>query len=371
MSGLGLTQALQGYQQGKAWKEQQDYKANLQAANDAFTASMDEDKAKWAMQGAEGQYTPTDEGYLKASQARMVELAKRGMYDDYMRGQAALSAPIVKMRQTALDRSGGDEAELLRQVYPTFLDNKEATSVDWVDGSGPNGATGAKKLRMVLSDGTVKFFEPGQVTAMVQKSIQTPEMRLAEAKFLYDQKRDAARYAQAADLKQQQSELDSDLEAQRQEGRMSLADFQQSGRMAQIAARGDEARDTKAVAPGRAAGGGGGSRSALSEASLDLRTVQQQRMRLDARRKEALTLLKERQAAAKSLNLSDDKREALKRADAEHAATMARLDREDAALQRRLEGRGTASVGLDQFDRGSAPSNTGKKPALSDFYTNR
>jgi len=362
MAGLGLTQALQGYQQGKAWKEQQDYKANLQAANDAFTASMDSDKAKWAMQGAEGQYAPTDEGYLRASQARMAELAKRGMYDDYMRGQAALSAPITRMRQQALDRSGGDEAELLRQVYPTFLDNKEATTVDWVDGTGPDGSSGKKKLRMVLSDGTVKFFEPGQVTAMVQKSVQTPEMRLAEAQFLYNQKRDASRAEDEKERKKEEQDRGLDYS-------LNLAEFQHQLRLKEIKARGEEARDTKETAPGRAVGGGSGSGSALSEASLDLRTIQQQRMRLDARRKEALSLLKERQAAAKNLNLSADKKQALERADAEHAATMSRLDREDAALQRRLEGKGTASIGLDQFDRAPAPANTGKKPALSDFYT--
>ena len=367
MAGLGLTQALQGYQQGAAWKEQQDYKANLQAANDAFTASMDADKAKWAIQGADGQYTPTDEGYLRATQARMAEFAKRGMYDDYMRGQAALTVPITRMRQQALDRSGGDEAELLRQVYPTFLDNKEATTVDWVDGSGPDGSKGSKKLRMILSDGTVKFFEPGQITQMVQKSIQSPEMRLAEAQHLYALKRDAARYAQSADLKDQQGEIDSDLEEQRQENRIALADFQNTGRLAQIKAKGEEARDTKATVPGKAAGSGGSGGGTSSDASLELRRVQQVRMRLDARRKEALTLLKERQAAAKSL-YGEERRAALAKADADHQATMQKLDQEDKDLQRRLDGGGTTRPGLDPFDK-PAKTSPGTRPALSDFYT--
>lgn len=369
MAGLGLSNAVDSYMQGRDWKEQQAYRDDLKAANDAFSTTIQADAAKWAMTGAEGQFAPGPETYLKAAQARMTELAKRGRYDDYMKGSAALIQPINHARQQALDSSGGDELALASKVYPTFMDNRELQSADWVDGSGPNGEKGTKQLRLVLSDGSVKFMPAGKLTQMVQQSIATPQMRLAEASYLYGVKRDAARAEETRTTNEQEAELASDLEDKKQGNRISLADFQSERRLGEIAARGGEARETKQTIPGKAASSGSSS-GANSDASLSLRQVQQQRVRLDARRKEAQTLLRERNNAAKQL-VGDAKRKALADAQSAYDAAMVGLDREDKVLQRRLEGGGTPGLGLDQFDSPSkSPASTGARPDLKSFYKN-
>lgn len=377
MAGLGLTAALNGYQRGVEWRvqnEQAQRKLDTDTkARDAFSAVLDEDKAKWAMQGAEGQYAPSDDTMLRAAQAGQTARAHAGDFDGYMRGAVALAPMVTNIRQKALEMSGGDEVALAKAVYPTFMDNRELQSVDWVDGQGPAGSPAAKQLRLVLSDGSVKFMKPGQITDMVQKSVMTPGARLAEAQMLFGMKRDAARAEEDRKTVAARGEVASDLEDQKQDNRLSLADYQDGIKVGQIRAQGEEARSTKATVPGKAAGGGGGGGGA-SEDSLDLRRTQQVRVRLDARRKEAGTLLAQQQKAAQGL-YGQERKDALNKAQATYDATMADLNKQDKDLLRRLEGGKRPGPGLAEFDRpDAAPAANGtdnsKRPSLSSFFKN-
>jgi hypothetical protein len=373
MAGLNLSGAIDGYQQGVQWKQQQDAQQRLNEANSAFKdtlaqrqkaheqGQMDE-LANWVQSGKSGDafqakpWQPGDLDYLQAAQARQTKLAQSGDYDNYVKSAAAMAPMVTQYRQKALQEYGNDEAALAKAVYPTFMDGREVTSADYVDGTGPNGKKGARQLRLNLSDGSTQILPEGQLSNMVKQSTMNPQQQLAEANYLYDLKKKAFEADQTRQTEGMKQEGRLKLEDTKAGYAKDLAGVNNGYRLGQIGAMGAEARKTKGAPSADAAGGADGS-------GLSLRIIQQQRMRLDARRKEAHTNMADAQKAMASM-MPDERKAAEVRAQAAYDAKMKDLDAQDAALVQRLEAlqtggkkgtKGPTLADLPSADAGATP----------------
>ena len=264
MAGLGLMNAVQGYQQGVAWKDgqaakerQQKEQADLDAANGAFKQTIEGARAKYMLEsGGKEDFRPDDSVMLSAAQARQQALARSGNYESYIQGAAKLAPLVGQMRQKALDEFGDDEIGLAKAVYPTFMDGKNIAGIDMVDGTGPDGKPAGSKIRVTTDDGSVKFFQPGQIKGMVQKSVMTPEGRLAEAKHIWetsriglkgaeDRKTDDKRTANDLTIEKEKGKIAADTEGVKLKGRLTLAEVENKARLQEIGASGAQARLTK------------------------------------------------------------------------------------------------------------------------------
>lgn len=338
MAGYGFSQGVDSLQQGMAWKDQQDKQNQVKEANSAFQTTLAErqkahenaqaaDLAGWMESGkpeAEFQakpWQPADTDYLAATQARQAAFAKQGNFDGYMQSAAAVMPMISQIRQKALNEYGNDEAELAKAVYPTFMDNRDLKSADWVDGTSPDGKKTEKQLRLVLNDGSTRMFKPGEVTQLVQRSTQSPQAQLAEAQAQFKLKQSMF-----------EKEANAKLEGDKQAGRLKLEDVKagyakalagvnNGYRLDQIGAAGVEARKTRAVPTVSISNGGGGG----SSSSLSLRGLQQQVINLKGARQAASTDYSRAMKLAESLPY-DQKAAAIAKLTSDYQSKTARFD---------------------------------------------
>lgn len=196
MAGLGLQNAVHGYMRGKQFADQQQevayqrqrrseedarrqqQQAALDAANQAFAATIDESKATWAMNGAQGQYRPNEETLFKAAEARGAALAKAGMWDQFLKNEARVAPLRGQARQKAIQRfeMDGDGRALAMAIYPTLFDGKQLVDVATDDGGG----TGPQALRLKMSDGSEQTLGVDQLYKMA-KVASDPEALKREA----------------------------------------------------------------------------------------------------------------------------------------------------------------------------------------------
>lgn len=378
MAGLNLSGAIDGYQQGVQWKQQQEAQQRLNDANDAFKSTLSErqkaheqgqmdELANWVQSGKPGgefqakPWQPGDLDYLQAAQARQTKLAQSGDYDNYVKSAAAMAPMVTQYRQKALQEFGNDEAALAKAVYPTFMDGREVSGADWVDGTGPDGKKGARQLRLNLSDGSTQILPEGQLSNMVKQSTMSPQQQLAEANYLYDLKKKAFEADQTRQTENVRQEGRLKLEGVKAGNAKELAGVNNEFRLGQIGAMGSEARKTKTT-PG--APGGGGSGGAAS--SLPLRALQQQRQYLDSRRTEARRILETALKSAKDAPYLE-RSKVQKAAQDAYDATMKSLETEDGTLRKRLETlQRSGGRSLGDIEAGSDASPAEMSPAGAD-----
>jgi hypothetical protein len=155
MAGLGLTQALQGYQRGVEWRQQQDElqrekdireqtnlanAAGAKVMQDAKTAhDLEQAQAMeaWANSGKAPQefkakpWQATPDLLLKASDAKGAELAKRGLWGPYTENFAQFAPIRHQVRQKAyadlLSRydADGDPVALAKGAWPMVHDGTD------------------------------------------------------------------------------------------------------------------------------------------------------------------------------------------------------------------------------------------------------
>lgn len=195
MAGLGLQNAVMAYQQGRAWRDNQDQMAEQKAKRDRINAAnmAGSEVMKQAQTAHEAEqaaaldaYTKqkgTNEGFqatpfkmneglmLQALDARSQGLAKGGDWDDWMANEAK-AAPLreqvraktfdTAMKQFDLD---GDPIKLAQTVYPTIYDGKKIVKpiIDKTGGVGFKAASGLanageampmERISFELDDGT-------------------------------------------------------------------------------------------------------------------------------------------------------------------------------------------------------------------------
>lgn len=189
--------AVNAFQQGTAWKQQQgeiaraqEQRAALDEANAAATGVITQSQAKWAADGAQGQYRPSETTLFKAAEARGMALAKRGRWDEFIQNEAQVAPMRVKARSAALQKyeTDGDAEALARTVYPTLFDGKEivgSEKIEGADGSVNLGlAARPSKLKLKLSDGSTKELAPDELVKMVKTSLIDPQTAMKNEALL-------------------------------------------------------------------------------------------------------------------------------------------------------------------------------------------
>lgn len=185
MAGLGLADAVRGYQQGVQWKQgqdelarQQQMRAQVDAANKAATDVIQQSQSEWAASGAPGQYRPNSQTIFKALEARGSALAKAGLWDQFMEHEAKVAPMKIKARTEALQQYevDGDADKLARSVYPTLFDGKSIVGSEMIEGADAVQGLPARpsKLKVKLSDGSEKTIDPQEFVGNLKKSLIDP-----------------------------------------------------------------------------------------------------------------------------------------------------------------------------------------------------
>ena len=219
MSGLGLTAALQDYQQGVAWNDQQKQQAvankqlatiqqanaaGAQALQQAHDADVAQQQQAWTDAGNDPStfqpkpFQMTPQVLLAGMHARSDALAQSGDLDLWTRNEAA-SLPIRnQIRQQVIGKAladydaTGDGAALAKAAYPTVHDGVDITNIttDPTGGLGMQGASAAAAngqpikpvYNISLSNGTTQSLTGDQIAAMAHDAIMDPS-KLADIEF--------------------------------------------------------------------------------------------------------------------------------------------------------------------------------------------
>ncbi len=219
MAGLGLTAALQDYQQGVAWNNQQKQQAvdnqNLQTVQAANKAAADAIAAAQAPQIAQQQQAWADAGndpstfqpqpipltpdvVLAGMHARSDALAQSGNLDLWTRNEAATLPIRNQIRQQVIGKAladydaTGDGAALAKAAYPTVHDGVDITNVttDPTGGLGMQGASAAVAAgqtvkpvyNITLSNGQTQSLTGDQIASMAHDAIMDPS-KMADIEF--------------------------------------------------------------------------------------------------------------------------------------------------------------------------------------------
>jgi hypothetical protein len=216
--GLGLMQALGAYQQGRAWRDNQQNVARQQeqlaeqkaredkikAANQAAISYLDESKkahdaeqAKaledWTRTKGSGEgfqakpWQTNDAVMFRAAAARGDALLQGGLFDEYAKNRAAIIPMQMQARKAAWERfqTDGDHGALGQAMYDTVPNGKHVKAYDVAEAPGPDGKTKGKKLRFHMDDGTVQFMAPEQVEALAKRAMTDPQ-KVMENEFALD-----------------------------------------------------------------------------------------------------------------------------------------------------------------------------------------
>lgn len=176
----GYQKGVQEGQQQREYERQQKQQAALDEADKAATSVIDQSKAEWAMNGAQGEYRPNDMTMFKAAEARGQALAKAGHWAGFMQNEVAVQKQRIRARESALQQyeMDGDGEKLARSVYPTFFDGKEIVGSEFIKGGVQSPTLGAKpqpdKIRFKFSDGSTNTVEPGEIAKRVKLSLVDP-----------------------------------------------------------------------------------------------------------------------------------------------------------------------------------------------------
>jgi hypothetical protein len=245
MSGLNLVGALQGYQQGVAWNDQQKQQAvqnkqlqTIQQANqagaDALTAAHDADVAQqqkaWTDAGNDPStfqpkaWQPTPQVLLAGMHARSDAIAKSGDMDLWTHNEAAAAPIRNQIRQQVISKAladyqaTGDGAALAQAVYPTVHDGVDITGItSGVDASqtgqtaANNGQPPAKVYNISTSDGQTHTLTGDQIASMAHDVMMNPA---DAAKYEYESRLLAMKSAQEAKAKQQEAQAKGEQDRQ-------------------------------------------------------------------------------------------------------------------------------------------------------------
>lgn len=219
MAGLGLVNALDQFQQGRDWHDQQQVVAQqkkqrdtLQAANAAGAAvvqqAQDADAAKqqqaWTDAGNDPStfqakpFAMDPQTLLTAMHARGDTIAKSGDLNLWTQNEAATAPVRNTIRQQVVGKAladydaTGDGAALAQAVYPTVHDGIDIKSIttDSTGGLGMQGASAAAAAgqpvkpayNITLSNGQTHTLTGDQIASMAHDAILDPS-KMADYEF--------------------------------------------------------------------------------------------------------------------------------------------------------------------------------------------
>jgi hypothetical protein len=192
MSGLGLMQAVQGYQQGVAWKQRQDQMARAQAQQQALDAANQEaaglikqDQQQHVLRGGDpANYRPPEDLMFKAAEARGGALAKAGLWEQFMENEAKVAPMRLQARAKAVQQyeADRDPVKFVMAVNGSMFNGKDVKGVEKVDGTpevdgaGGMGAQATKGgVKVTFSDGTSQVIDPDAAAKGIKVGLLDPK----------------------------------------------------------------------------------------------------------------------------------------------------------------------------------------------------
>ena len=155
MAGLGLAGAFEGYMRGKQFAQQQeqyaqqqeevakqrDTQQRVERAKKRALQTLDEAKAQWAMNGAQGTFQPSEATNLKMAESYGRALADEGLYDHYMENRVRTAPMVLQARSKAYQQytADGDSVKLALALGPTFFDGKDVVGAERIGGDENGG----------------------------------------------------------------------------------------------------------------------------------------------------------------------------------------------------------------------------------------
>lgn len=246
MAGLGLTHALNQYQQGLAWKQDQEElarqksirdledAANARGAeviaaakrsheasfaaptprpqqapttpggmNDAETAGLAQPAPQAAPQAPP--FRPTPNLLLKAYEARGQAFADAGDFKNFAMNEAKTAPLRQQIRIDTVNRAiqefdaDSDPIKLVKTVYDTAVfDGKTVKDAEYIKGGeGAKGApSGPDVIRVTLSDGSTKMVNPLKVKDAALAMIRDPQAQQQLMEYEFKERLKAAVEAQ-------------------------------------------------------------------------------------------------------------------------------------------------------------------------------
>ena len=194
MAGLGLSDAVSGYQQGVEWKQQQETagrekakrdqldainQSSSQVVKDAEAQDYSGQRKAWLDGGGDNAqfqakpFQPPDNLMFKVSMNRGNALLKAGLIDEAVKNEALTQNQRMRVRQEALDRFrlDRDHSKLASAIYDTVPDGKSIVSATTIEGAPAGDAGGSlagmpmrpSKIQLKLSDGTTHSTTPQEI----------------------------------------------------------------------------------------------------------------------------------------------------------------------------------------------------------------
>lgn len=209
MAGLGLSDAVSGYQEGVNWKLKNDESqrqagiqksldaANQVAAETVKTAEAEDlgtQRRDWLAGGGDNNtftpkpFVPADSLKLKVAQDRGTALMRAGLMDQAAQNEASVQAQRMRVRQGALERFSidRDHAKLATAINDTIAGSKSITEATTVEGApalnvgSTNMPAQPTKLQLKLSDGTSHSVTPQEIEDMALR-LSDPQHAAHEA----------------------------------------------------------------------------------------------------------------------------------------------------------------------------------------------
>lgn len=201
MAGIGLTQAVRGFIDGKEARyrhdemdQQRQRQARIDAANQRAAGVLNSSKQEAIAAGQDiAQWRPNDMTMLRAAQERGAAFAEAGDWEDFMRNEAALAPQRQRVRAQALQRfkADGDFGTFAKTAYATMPDGKDIVAVERTGGSPALPSIGREatpaSYKVKLSDGSEHEVNPDEVVKLVEQTLVDPQaVAMNEAKLAFE-----------------------------------------------------------------------------------------------------------------------------------------------------------------------------------------
>lgn len=193
MAGLGLADAVAGYQQGVQWKQQQDLIAKQQAqqrameeANAESGSLLKEDQQQHVLRGGDpSAYRPSEDVLFKAAERRSAALLKRGLVDQFYENEARVAPMRLQARARAVQQyeADRDPVKFVMAVNQSMFNGKDVKGVEKVEGTaaaesadGLQGVEGQKPgVKVTFSDGSTQFIDPDAAAKGIKVGMLDPK----------------------------------------------------------------------------------------------------------------------------------------------------------------------------------------------------
>lgn len=260
--GIRFRQQQQEHQRQQQELQRQDQqRAVWEAANKEAAGVIEQSRAEWALNGAQGEYRPSDSTLMRAAEARGRALAKAGDWDGFMKNEVAVQGQRLRVRGAALQQyeQDGDVDRLARAIYPTIFDGKQITGSQLVkggQGSLKGAPSGPDRWRFTFDDGSTTMVEADKLVSGLKRMLVDPvEAAKQEIALNFERaKRDITTEGQIR-VERERGDQARQTAAVRTEGQLAVQEVRNEGAQ--------ERADTRVagqirVAELRGAGGGRG-----------------------------------------------------------------------------------------------------------------